>query len=112
MALTVCKNHPAREAIGHCETCHIPLCDKCAVTVPDSKSIYCSKEHAEKAAAFSERRKDMNIRAKKNRSIVVMVPIWIVSTAILAAIVMTAVYFVMGMSPYEQIEFVRGLVGM
>ncbi len=112
MALDICKNHPGRDAIGHCETCHIPLCEKCAVTWPGTDSIFCSKEHAEQFMAYQERREDMKIARQKNPSILFAFVKWVVVLVVVVAILMVVANFALGMSPADQIRYVRGLVGM
>ena len=55
MGLEVCKNHPGRKAVGICATCHIPVCEECAVKSPAvPKQLFCCKEHMQKFLAFEE----------------------------------------------------------
>jgi hypothetical protein len=48
MSVRICKNHPGRKAVAHCEGCHIPLCEECAVLSEHPKAkgkAFCSEEH-------------------------------------------------------------------
>ena len=69
MALEICKNHPGKKSIGKCETCHIPLCEECAVVSSDPKlkgRIFCSEAHRDRfeqyQGALGEKRIGKGIR--------------------------------------------------
>ena len=69
MGNKICKNHPGRTAVGICATCHIPICQECAVKSPAlPKQIFCSKEHMQQFLAFEESGRG-NIPRIRNRSI-------------------------------------------
>jgi len=112
MAMEMCKNHPGRQSIGHCQTCHIPLCEKCAVTVPGSDLIFCSQEHAERFQSYDARRQEMKIKPKRNRSIFLLLPMWLVIAAVVLVVAMIVIYLLVGITPSGQIAYLRGLVGL
>lgn len=57
MGLDICKKHPGRKAVGHCEHCHIPLCEECAIVSDHPKAKgkkFCSEEHLQSLITYSE----------------------------------------------------------
>jgi hypothetical protein len=112
MAQDICKNHPGRAAVGHCETCHIPLCEKCAVSWPGTDRIFCSPEHAERFVSYQERRDEMKIPRKRPKSIFVLLPMWIVIMAVVLVVASIAYYLITGITPSSQIATLRGIVGL
>jgi len=55
MATKECKNHWGRKAVGHCATCHIPLCEECAMRSPATgDQIFCSEAHLQRFVQMME----------------------------------------------------------
>ena len=53
--MSVCVNHPERNATARCSSCHKPICGDCVVQ--DGGSVFCSQKCAEGAARFYARYK-------------------------------------------------------
>jgi len=111
MALEICKKHPGRTAIGHCETCHVPVCEQCAVAYPGTDKVFCSQEHAERFMSYTERRKEVDIARKRPKSIVFLLPKWILILAVVAAIACAVLWFAVGVPPGDQIGWIRDKIG-
>lgn len=72
-ASKICKNHAGRMSVGHCETCHIPLCKECAVTGDDASikgKIFCSKEHLDQFVMYAKALGGKRLREFKRPSLI------------------------------------------
>lgn len=107
MAGEICKNHPGRDAIGHCATCHIPLCEKCVVKAPGTDKIFCSEKHAEQYMAFEERLGGKRITTFKQPSIFVRLLKGLIGLVVLFAIAWAIARFAFGM---DLIAWIRGFL--
>ncbi len=55
MAMEICRKHQAQKSIGHCETCHAPVCELCVVRSANpklAKKCFCSEDHREKFETY------------------------------------------------------------
>lgn len=50
--MSVCVNHPNREAASRCSSCHKPICDSCIVK--SDGSDFCSNACQQNAARFNK----------------------------------------------------------
>ncbi len=93
MGLDICKQHPGQRAIGHCETCHVPVCEQCVVRSSDpklAKKCFCSEEHRVKFEQYKDAMGDKKIKPMRPPSIITSV----IKLAVLVAIAYLIVRFV------------------
>ena len=84
MGADFCKQHPGQKAIGMCATCHIPVCEKCAVKAPKGKELFCCAEHASQFAAFAGV-SSKNVKQVKRPSIFFAAIKWAIAAIIILA---------------------------
>lgn len=99
MAMEFCKKHPGQKAVGRCETCHAPVCEKCAVSAEGTDRIFCCQEHAQRFMAYEQGKGTKKIRRFKERSIFFILIKWAIIIAVVLAVVSAAGHFGLGMDP-------------
>ena len=50
--MSICVNHPNREATSRCSSCHKPICGDCIVKAGDA--VYCSQTCQQNAERFAK----------------------------------------------------------
>ncbi|MDX2175437.1 MAG: B-box zinc finger protein [Candidatus Sumerlaeia bacterium] len=85
MALQLCKNHPGKKAVAHCETCHIPLCEECAIPSEHPKhpkAVFCSEQHRQNFMNFAATENARQIPRMRNSSMFIVIPRFLAGLAV------------------------------
>lgn len=102
-----CLQHPERNAVARCKTCHKPLCQGCVMKKPGG--IFCSDDCFEKMGDFQRRVEKLDERKVSTFSFRSLVK-WVIVTAV----VLGVVYFVFvkeGVRTVEDlIRMVKGFI--